>query len=60
MSLHPLCAAAAWAAFFYKIRALSLARDEVALRALCFVLGASALSFTVSLPAIWSELNRRS
>ncbi|MGW1806926.1 MAB_1171c family putative transporter [Streptomyces sp. NPDC002078] len=58
MSLHPLCAIAAWAAFFYKIRALSRARDEVALRALCFVLGASALSFTVSLPAIWGELNR--
>jgi hypothetical protein len=58
MSLHPLCAAAAWAAFFYKIRTLSRAPDEVALRALCFVLGASALSFTVSLPAIWGELNR--
>ncbi|MFE9554989.1 MAB_1171c family putative transporter [Streptomyces sp. NPDC006703] len=56
--LHPLCALTALLALTYKLRDLLRTPRDPALAVLCGVLALSALSLTLSQPAVWSLLDR--
>jgi hypothetical protein len=56
--LHPLCALVGVAALLYKIGPLRRTPGDPALWALCAVHGFSALSFTLSTPAVWLAVDR--
>ncbi|GAA2718745.1 MULTISPECIES: MAB_1171c family putative transporter [Streptomyces] len=56
--LHSLGALAAWCGLFYKVRALRKDPRDPALLALCAVFALSGMSFFVSLPPVWVQVDR--
>ncbi|MCP2259756.1 hypothetical protein LX15_003462 [Streptoalloteichus tenebrarius] len=56
--LYPLCAAAAWTAFLYKLRDRRRQAGNPALTAVCVAFLLLAVVFTVSSPSVWEGLDR--